>query len=111
MPIKNFWGVKMNDTTRPSQTKKERRTYPRKTLVSSVSYKVMLPSGDKGLTQNISEGGICLMLNRALNPGTILELKFELPEKGAGPVESLAKVVWQKRTDKGFLTGVKFGAK
>lgn len=101
----------MNDSTPKSQTKKERRTYPRRTLAANVSYKVMLPSGDKGLTQNISEGGICLMLNRALTPGTILELKFELPEKESKPVESLAKVVWQKRTDKGFLTGVKFATK
>jgi c-di-GMP-binding flagellar brake protein YcgR len=73
-----------------------------------VHYRVIKPLGERGKTQNISEGGICLMLQRELSPGTKLELKFELPSEKSKLVEALAEVVWQKKTDRGFLTGVSF---
>jgi hypothetical protein len=94
---------------------KEKRNYPRKIQVAKVSYKVMMGkklevgSRAEALTQNISEEGVCLMLNRKLLPGAILELKFDLPGKNSKPIETLVKVVWQKKTEKGFLTGLKFG--
>ena len=101
----------MNDSNLNSQSKKERRIHPRRALFTHVNYKVMMPSGDKGKTQNVSEGGICLMLNRKFPLGTILELNFESLEKESRPIETFAKVIWQKKTDKGFLTGLKFGTK
>ena len=97
----------MNDPNQNNQAKKERRKHPRKAVVTNIEYKVMVPSGDRARTQNISEGGICLMLNKAFTEGTILEVKHDLPGESK-PAVQLVKVVWQKRTDEGYLTGVKF---
>jgi len=92
----------------PKQKNKERRKHSREKLVTYVSYKVLTPSGDKGVSQNIGEGGLCLTLNKKLSPGTLLELRFDLPDRDAKKVETFAKVVWQKKAKKGYLTGVKF---
>jgi hypothetical protein len=92
----------------------EKRMHPRSEYVANVSYRLVVddnatnPLNGKGLTQNISYAGMCLILNRELSPGAILELKFELPEKDAKPIVTRAKVVWLKKIETGFLTGVKF---
>ncbi|MDH4219859.1 MAG: PilZ domain-containing protein [Candidatus Aminicenantes bacterium] len=94
--------------------KAEMRKYPRRSFVTGVSYRVvvdyktMIPSKDDGLTQNISDGGLCLILNRELPPGAILELTFDLPKEDSEPITTRVKVIWQKKIEKGFLTGVKF---
>ena len=87
---------------------KQKRKHPRQEIITPVDYKVLTPSGDVGTTQNVSEGGLCLLLNNELSKGTILEVKFEIPSDGIKQVESFVEVVWQKKSDKGFLTGVKF---
>ncbi|MDH5202878.1 MAG: PilZ domain-containing protein, partial [Nitrospirota bacterium] len=61
-----------------------------------------------GLTRDISQGGLCLLLNNELPPGTILELKYRLPHEEARQIVTSVEVIWQKKIDKGFLTGVKF---
>jgi len=86
----------------------QNRKHSRQTIITSVDYKVLTPSGDVGVTQNVSEGGLCLMLNNELSPGTILEVKFEIPGDTPKQVESFVEVIWQKKTNKGLLTGVKF---
>jgi c-di-GMP-binding flagellar brake protein YcgR len=95
-----------NDPNEPSAQQK--RKHLRKDLTTSVNYKILKPSGDVGVTQNISEGGLCLVLSNELTPGTILEVNFELPGDTPKKMESYVEVVWQKKTDKGFLTGVRF---
>jgi len=99
----------MNSDINDSQDKEERRKYPRKEVVTNVSYRVVMPSGGEGLTMNISEGGLCLVLEKELPKGTILEIKFELPGNNSVPIETYVKIIWQKKIDRGFLTGVKFG--
>ena len=89
---------------------KEKRTHTRKTLVTKVTYTVLMHSKGETLTQNISEGGLCLILNRELSPGATLELKIDMPDKDAKPIEIFAEVVWQKKTEMGFLTGLKLGS-
>lgn len=86
----------------------QKRKHRRQEIITSVDYKVLTPSGDVGTTQNVSEGGLCLLLNNEFSPGTILEVKFEIPGDTPKQVESFVETVWQKKTDKGFLTGVKF---
>ncbi len=88
--------------------KKEKRTHARETLVTKVTYRVLAHSKGETLTQNISEGGLCLILNRELSPGATLGLKIDMPGKTANSVEIFAEVVWQKRTEMGLLTGLKF---
>ena len=92
---------------RQNNENKEKRTHTRKTLVTKVTYKVLMHSKGETLTQNISEGGLCLILNRELSPGATLELKIDMPGKDAKPIEVIADVVWQKKTEMGFLTGLK----
>ena len=98
----------MNGDKRDNKDK-EKRAHPRNTYVTEVTYKVKMPLEDRGLTQDISEGGLCLMINKELPSGAILEIKLGLPGK-TKPVETVAEVVWQKKTEKGFLTGLRFHA-
>ncbi|OPX29810.1 MAG: hypothetical protein B1H08_02975 [Candidatus Omnitrophica bacterium 4484_171] len=85
------------------------RRYPRKEVVTNLSYRVITPLGGKGLTQNISEGGLCIVFDKEIPVGTMLELKFELPGEESVPIETFAKVIWQKEVEGQFFTGVKFG--
>jgi len=85
-----------------------KRKHHRDEIVIDVIYKVLSPLKDVGLTRDISQGGLCLLLNSELPPGTILELKYRLPHEESRQIVSIVEVVWQKKTDKGFLTGVKY---
>ena len=98
--------MKNNTPNKPDPIQKRKHT--REEIVTKVSYKILTPSGDLGLTQNISEGGLCLLLNKELSPGTVLEVQFTLPDEAAKSVESFVEIIWQSKTEKGFLTGVKF---
>jgi hypothetical protein len=98
-------GGKMKDD---SQNKEEKRKYPRKEVYANMSYRELVPSGEECKIQDMSEGGLCLILNKEFSPGTVLEVKYELPEEEHRTVEKFVRVVWQRKTDKGFLTGVKF---
>ena len=70
-------------------------------------YKVLSPLKNVGLTRNISHKGLCLLLDDELRPGTILELKYRLPHEESRQIVNTVEVVWQKKTEKGFLTGVR----
>jgi hypothetical protein len=83
------------------------RKHPRDDIIIDVIYKVLSPLKDVGLTQDISQGGLCLLVNSELRPGTILEIKYRLPHEESKQVVDIVEVVWQKKTEKGFLTGVK----
>ena len=85
----------------------EKRTHPRKSLVTKVGYKVRPQTKGETLSQDISEGGLCLILNRELPPGATLELKIDMPGQDTGPIEALAEVVWQQKSEMGFLTGLR----
>lgn len=97
---------------KPNQA--EMRRDSRKSYVTNVSYRVVvdekatMPVKDEGLTQNISNGGLCLILNKELSSGAVLELKFDMPEENSNPIEARVKVVWQNKIETGYLTGVKF---
>ncbi len=98
--------MKNDISNKPDSNRK--RKHERKPVVTEVSYQVLTPAGDVGLTQNISEGGLCLLLNNELSPGAVLQVQFTLPDEAAKKVESFVEVIWQSKTEKGFLTGVKF---
>lgn len=90
------------------QNPEEKRKYPRKEVYANMSYRQFVPSGEAGLIQDMSEGGLCLILNKEFLSGTVLEVTYELPEEENRSVEKLVKVVWQRKTEEGILTGVKF---
>ena len=90
-----------------NQEKEIKRKHPRDEIIIDVIYKVLSPLKSVGLTRNISHDGLCLLLNDELRPGTILELKYRLPHEENRQIVNTVEVVWQKKTKKGFLTGVK----
>ena len=87
--------------------KEIKREHPRDEIIIEVIYKVLSPLKNVGLTRNISHGGLCLLLGDELHPGTVLELKYRLPHEESRQIVNTVKVVWQKKTERGFLTGVK----
>lgn len=88
--------------------KEIKRKHHRDEIIIDVIYKVLSPLKDVGLTRDISQGGLCLLLHSELPPGAILELKYRMPHEESRQIVSIVEVVWQKKTDKGFLTGVKY---
>jgi c-di-GMP-binding flagellar brake protein YcgR len=84
--------------------KEERRNFFRVDLIKRVRYKISGPPSIECFTQNISEGGLCLLMGEELFPGMTVRTEFALPGKEPKLVTTDAVVVWQK----GYLTGVKF---
>ncbi len=82
----------------------DRRKYLRVKLIEKASYRFLRPDRHSIFTQNISEDGMCLLLDKEVSSGIILELKFRLPDKEPKLIKTYARVVWQNN----FLTGVKF---
>ena len=87
----------------------ERRKYVRVDLCTQVKFEILpMHSPLKAESKNISAGGLCLLVDREIPPGTILHLKFYLPDEEKTYVESLGRVVWQKKESEGYLTGIEF---
>jgi len=101
----------MRGDFKKNKGKEIKREHRRDEIIIDVIYKVLSPLKDVGLVRDISQGGLCLLLNSELPPGTILELKYRLPHEESRQIVSIVEVVWQKKTDKGFLTGVKYEKK
>lgn len=77
----------------------EKRKYPRLSMNVRVDWekkdgKTVKDGGGSGITKNISEGGICLIVYDKVEVGHALRLKIELPTKKT--IESVGKIVWVK---------------
>jgi len=99
----------MEKDNKPNKDFEEKRKQLRKKVDAHLTYRVIVPQGGKAETRNISERGLCLVLDKELPIGTMLEVNFDLPGKQPVPVETLVKIIWQKKVSEGFLTGLKFG--
>ena len=57
----------------------------------------VLPSGDahRTVSRDVSGGGVCLFAERALAPGTCLQVAMKLPEHES-PANFTAEVVWSE---------------
>lgn len=88
----------------------EKRKYLRIDLCIEVAYEVMpMHQGIfPGECKNISEGGMCILTYGIIPTGSVLRLKFGIPDEARTIIECLARVIWQKDIDKGFLTGIEF---
>ncbi len=93
----------MSDIITDQNKSQEKRDSPRYDSIKKIKYKVLIPMEGKGFTQNISKGGYALFLDKEVPPGSVLELKFQIPGKTKEPEKSIVKVIWQKD----YLTGVK----
>jgi len=101
--ITRFWGKRKSD---PPQEKKksERRKYPRVDFIREASYQSSKTPESGVFTQDISQTGMCLLLDNEVYPGMVLKLNFDLPGQSSKPIDTLAEVIWQDN----YLTGVKF---
>ena len=93
----------MNAKTAKKSSHQEKRNSPRHESIKKIKYKVLIPMEGKGFTQNISKGGYALFLDKEVPPGSVLEIKFQIPGRTKEPEKSIVKVIWQKD----YLTGVK----
>ena len=90
------------------QEKEIDRKNHRTEIFVDVIYKVVSPIKGVGLSRNISHGGLCLLLENELPPGTILQLKYRLPHEESRLIETTVEVIWQRKSEKGYITGVKY---
>lgn len=74
----------------------EKRRYPRLDINVNVNWKKVTPDSAsiKGISKNISEGGICLIVYEKLNVGDVLFLNIELPTGKI--ISGNGKVAWTK---------------
>jgi c-di-GMP-binding flagellar brake protein YcgR len=84
------------------------RKHHRTEIFVDVIYKVVSPIKGVGLSRNISHGGLCLLLENELPPGTVLQLKYRLPHEESRLIKTTVEVIWQRKTEKGYITGVKY---
>jgi c-di-GMP-binding flagellar brake protein YcgR len=101
--ITRSWGIKKSASIQQKK-KSERRKHPRVDFIRKASYQFSKSPQFGIFTQDISQTGMCLLLDNEVNPGMILKLNFELPGQSYEPIDTLAEVIWQDN----YVTGVKF---
>jgi len=64
----------------------------------------------RSFVKNISEGGVCVVLDHELKPATHVRINFNMPTMASKPIEIFGKVVWKKMTqdETGYAHGVVF---
>lgn len=95
---------KKTDVLKNTKKKMDRRKHPRVDFIRKASYQLSKASRNGIFTQDISQGGMRLLLDNEVYPGMILKVKFELPGKNPIPIDTYAEVIWQDN----YLTGIKF---
>lgn len=58
----------------------------------------------EGFTQNLSEKGCCLFLNKEIPAGSLIEITFDRLGDNRNNVKVIGRVIWQKD----YLSGIKF---
>lgn len=88
----------------------EKRKTVRIDLCMGVTYEIlpMCQGIFPATTRNISEGGMCFLAKNEICSESILRLRFCLPDEAHTCMECLARVVWQKQVDGGYLVGIEF---
>lgn len=95
----------------------ERRRFPRLSLNVEVEYKILEQIEPEFViteTKNLSAGGIRIILLEKVNIGTLLELKFLIPDLNK-ILSAIGKVVWIEefivgdiKTGKAYDAGIEF---
>lgn len=88
----------------------DRRRTVRIDLCMDVNYEIlpMCQGVFAGMSKNISEGGMCFLAKGEISSGSMLRLRFCLPDEAHTKMECLARVVWQKKIERGYLVGIEF---
>jgi serine/threonine-protein kinase len=99
--------VEPEGTARPAPSGAQRRRFPRAPYVAPV--RVVLPSGENidGRSEDISEGGMLLLVDRPCSDGTVVQVRFSLPT--TGKVASAAAVTrWVRDGREKHALGLEF---
>lgn len=96
-----------------NDTSGERENYPyhRRFVRHKVRLKIDIHTGESfhSWTNNLSEDGLCFEIPRRLQAGDQVGVWVYVERgKGASPVESRCRVVWQDAGKKGFRHGGQF---
>lgn len=88
----------------------EKRRTVRIDLCMDVTYEIlpMCQGMFPCMARNISEGGMCFLSKNEVVIASIIRLRFILPDEARTRMECLARVVWQKKVDAGYLVGIEF---
>lgn len=87
----------------------DKRRHPRKKHIGVVDYSVMLSAQGTGIIKDISEGGLCVVLEKYMPEGTLLKLRFQLPDNPRSPaIETAGKIIWIKKAEGGYSAGIQF---
>lgn len=67
-----------------------------------------------GTTRNLSEGGVCVEIDRPIKEGAIVQLTLftvedDVEAEGARGLDLTGTVQWTAEADRGFAVGLKFG--
>jgi PilZ domain len=68
-----------------------------------------------GTTRNLSDGGVCVEIDRPLTEGAVVVLMLFLVEDdveaaGSRGIELVGSVRWSAEADRGYAVGVQFGS-
>lgn len=88
----------------------EKRRTVRIDLCMDVTYEIlpMCQGMFPCMARNISEGGMCFLSRNEVVIASIIRLRFILPDEARTRMECLARIVWQKKVDTGYLVGIEF---
>ena len=78
----------------------ENRKHARLNMTKGVNSKTI-----KG--RNVSLGGICIQVENKMKVADVIDVEFHLPGT-SNQFTAQAKVKWQEKSDKGYLTGLEF---
>lgn len=72
--------------------------------------KITTGDGIEGTTQDLSEGGMGVVVTGAVEKGRSLEILIDVPASAAGEqIKTMATVMWSAQTDSGaYVAGLKF---
>jgi len=90
---------------------KNRRKYQRIDIDLLTDYRGDIESDLKrSFVKNISEGGVCVVLDHELKPSTDVRINFNMPTMTSKPIEIFGTVVWKKsiQDEAGYVHGVVF---
>src|SRR6516165_219010 len=67
-----------------------------------------------GVTRNLSDGGVCVEIDRPLKEGALVQLTLftvedDVEAEGARGLDMTGTVQWTAEADRGFAIGLKFG--
>lgn len=87
----------------------DKRLHPRKQHMTGLHYYVLASPQGAGIVRDVSEGGMCALLDKPLPEGTQLRVRFTIPDGiKESSIEMIGKVIRCTKADDGFITGIQF---